>query len=150
MLLSLCVDCNGCRCWHWSEVVKFSLTIYINTMATMIFFRSKISPFFDKEIEKILGKCFYSSVNLTNSGNFLLNFGKKLISKTWKKKPEWKIWCLFKVNNLPPNFLRGINLWFQVGKRFGISRNLLHKNLQKYIWLCWCTLYKSKLQSIPL
>jgi hypothetical protein len=27
---------------------------------------------------------------------------------------------------------------------------LLHKNLQKYIWLCWCTLYKSKLQSIPL
>ncbi len=71
--------------------MKFSLTIYINTMATMIFFRSKISPFFDKEIVKILGKCFYSSVNLTNSGNFLLNFGKKLISKTWKKKPEWKI-----------------------------------------------------------
>jgi len=60
-------------------------------MATMIFFPSEISPFFDKEIEKILGKCFYSSVNLTNFGNLLLNFGKKLISKTWKKKPNWKI-----------------------------------------------------------
>ncbi len=145
MLFTLCVDCNGCRCLHWSRVVKFTLTICINTMATMIFFLSKISPFFDKEIEKILGKCFYSSVNLTNFGKFLLKFWKKIDIKNMEKETRVEIWCLFKVNNLPPNFLRGINLWFQVGKRFGISRNLLHKNLQKYIWVCWCTIYKSKL-----
>ncbi len=71
--------------------MKFTLTICINTMATMIFFSSEISPFFDKEIEKILGKCFYFSANLSNFGKFLLNFGIFLISKTWKKTPQWKI-----------------------------------------------------------
>jgi len=54
--------------------------VSITALSTSIFLAGKTSPFFDKEVGKILD-FFFLSENLTNFSTFLLNFFKILGGK---------------------------------------------------------------------